>query len=91
MTKKLKSIASSEVRRRYAWCLNHVLHTGTRIEIWRHGKPVAALVTHDDLEKLLKWERVSAQQMEYQRLADMEAYKAVAVEYVRRDYSEGER
>ena len=73
MPRQLKMISSSEVRRRYALCLNHVSHTYGRIEIWHHGKPIAALVTHDDLEKLLKWEQVSAQQEEYRRLANLEA------------------
>ena len=75
MSCKLLSLTASETRKRFSWCLNHMRHTDRRIEIFRHGKPIAALVNTLDLSRLEAAERKSAKQKEYEMLATMEAYR----------------
>ena len=45
-------MAATALRSNVAETLNRVAYQGERIELERHGKPVAALVSIDDLELL---------------------------------------
>jgi prevent-host-death family protein len=47
-------IAATEVREKLAEILNEVAFRGKRVVLDRHGKPVAALISVEDLE-LLEW------------------------------------
>jgi len=75
MKREVTMVSASKVRARFSWCLSHVSHTCGRLEIWRNGKPVAAMVTHHDLERLLEWERKSTRQKELEMMASLEAYR----------------
>ncbi|MFC6886107.1 MULTISPECIES: type II toxin-antitoxin system Phd/YefM family antitoxin [Actinomadura] len=45
-------IAVTKARKIFAELLNRVIYGGEEVVLTRHGKPVAALVTADDLELL---------------------------------------
>lgn len=75
MKRKTLTITSSQTRKRFSWCLNHVHFTFDRIEIYRRGASFAALVTVDDLHRLEAADQKSAKQKEYEMLAHMEAYR----------------
>lgn len=47
-----KRVSAAEAKAKLAELVGSVAHGGERILIERHGKPVAALVSTEDLERL---------------------------------------
>jgi prevent-host-death family protein len=45
-------LSASQVREEFAECLNRVAFGGERVILQRHGKPVAALISMSDLNRL---------------------------------------
>lgn len=48
----MEDLSISEARESLAEIVNRVVYQGERVVLRRHGKPVAALVSADDLERL---------------------------------------
>jgi prevent-host-death family protein len=48
----MTKVATTELRKASAEMLNRVQYRGERVIVERHGKPVAAIVSVDDLEVL---------------------------------------
>lgn len=48
----IQSVNSREIRASFRAYLDHVMTTGDRVLIYRHGKEVAALVCREDLNAL---------------------------------------
>jgi prevent-host-death family protein len=48
----MKTVDASDLRKEISEALNKVAYSGERIAIHRHGKPVAALVSVEDLAVL---------------------------------------
>lgn len=53
------NLSVAEARRTLAEALNQVAYAGERVILERHGKPVAALVSLDDLRRLEELENQS--------------------------------
>jgi prevent-host-death family protein len=53
----MEVLSISEAREGLAELVNRVAYRGERVVLRRHGKPVAALVSADDLERLAALER----------------------------------
>jgi prevent-host-death family protein len=83
MTKEIKSVTATDFRKRVAWFIGHVHFTGHRIEIWRHGKHSAALVSIADLEVLEELDRKTVLELEIETQAKIERWKRVR----REDYN----
>lgn len=48
----IRSVNSREIRANFRAYLDHVMSSGDRVLIYRHGKEVAALVCREDLNAL---------------------------------------
>jgi prevent-host-death family protein len=83
MTKEIKSVTATDFRKRVAWFIGHVHFTGHRIEILRHGKRSAALVSIADLEVLEELDRKTVRELEIETQAKIERWKRVR----REDYN----
>lgn len=53
----MEDLSISEARESLAEIVNRVVYRGERVMLRRHGKPVAALVSADDLERLAALEK----------------------------------
>ena len=57
---QMEHLSISEARESLAEIVNRVVYGGERVVLRRHGKPVAALVSADDLERLAALEKQQA-------------------------------
>ena len=48
---KITTLPASEARERFSEIVNHVVYGDERIIVLRHGKPVAAVISAEDLER----------------------------------------
>ncbi|MBD3241738.1 MAG: type II toxin-antitoxin system prevent-host-death family antitoxin [Chitinivibrionales bacterium] len=80
----MSHLAVKEARRDFADLLNRVAYGGERVLIDRHGKPVAALVSVEDLALLEELENSDDAKVARKRLA-AERAKAVPYEQARRE------
>lgn len=53
----MEDLSISEARESLAEIVNRVVYRGARVMLRRHGKPVAALVSADDLVRLAALEK----------------------------------
>lgn len=74
-SRKIRMVKATHFRKLVASYVAHVHHTGERIEVWRHGKRAAALVSIADLEVLEDLGRHSLRQRELQHEINMEAFR----------------
>jgi prevent-host-death family protein len=58
-------ISITEFRNNSADFTNQTLYSGTRLRLFRNGKPVAALVSMEDYQKILKIREREAQIAKY--------------------------
>ncbi len=70
-------IALSKLRRRLGPWVAHVEHTHKRIVILRHGRPVAALVTMDDMNALEEADAKELKYQEYLKARELERFRAL--------------
>lgn len=77
LKKEIKMVTATTFRKRVAWFVHHVEFTGNRIEIWRHGRRAAVLVSIPDLEVLEELERKSTRELELEMREKIEAWERV--------------
>jgi prevent-host-death family protein len=67
-----RNVNSRELRSRFRAYLDHVMTTGERVLIYRHGREVAALVCREDFEALEEVTKRNADLMERRHRDKME-------------------
>jgi antitoxin Phd len=81
MEKMAKTISASKVRDDFAETLNRVAYGGERVVLNRHGKPIAAVITIDDLNFLEEME--DRMDVEAAKIALAESGEPIPYEQVR--------
>jgi len=73
----MPTIPLSSLRRTLSHRVTRIEHTGERLVVMRHGRPVAALVPLSDYEALEEAEDKAADYKEYQVAREMSRWSAL--------------